>query len=37
MKDFGQPSKEAWVQALTFVKQVVIPRLIAEQKAKKAN
>jgi hypothetical protein len=34
-KDFGRPSKEAMALALSFVKHTVIPRLIAEQKAKK--
>jgi hypothetical protein len=37
MKDFGRPSKEAMALALSFVKQTVIPRLIAEQQAKKAQ
>jgi hypothetical protein len=32
MKDFGRPSEEAMIMALSFVKDVVIPRLIAEQK-----
>jgi hypothetical protein len=29
-KDFGQPSKEAWKMALEFVKNTVIPRILAE-------
>jgi hypothetical protein len=32
MKDFGRPSEEAMIMALSFVKDVVIPRLITEQK-----
>jgi hypothetical protein len=34
-KDFGRPSKEAMALFLSFVKHTVIPRYIAEQKAKK--
>jgi hypothetical protein len=34
-KDFGKPSKEAWAQALSFVKQTVIPRILADMQKNK--
>jgi hypothetical protein len=29
-KDFGRPSKEAMALALSFVKQTVLPRILAD-------